>query len=104
MKSNDVESATNEQWYKRTVIFCFRFFHESSSREPLKITLGSFKIFAKTCGLWTYSQVKVHCHLCQLQIATGINDTNNKNLPLVSTPPVANNGEKYKTAYTLKLA
>jgi hypothetical protein len=27
--------------------FCFRFFHESSSPQPLKITLGLFRIFRK---------------------------------------------------------
>jgi|688.fasta_scaffold1612813_1 hypothetical protein len=30
--------------------FCFRFFHESSSPSPLKITLGgSYRIFSKIC-------------------------------------------------------
>ncbi len=28
-------------------IFCFRFFNESSSPKPLKITLGSFRFFSK---------------------------------------------------------
>ncbi len=31
-----------EQYHE---IFCFRFFHESSSPKQLKITLGSFKFF-----------------------------------------------------------
>jgi hypothetical protein len=35
------------QWHE---IFCFRFFHESSSPKPLKITLGSFQIFSTILG------------------------------------------------------
>ncbi len=38
-------------------IFCFKFFHESSSPKPLKTTLGSFRIFQK---FRRYLQVKVH--------------------------------------------
>ncbi len=38
-------------------LFCFRFFHESSSPKPLKTTLGSFRILRK---FRRYLQVKVH--------------------------------------------
>ncbi len=48
-------------------IFCFRFFHESSSPNSLKITLGSFQIFSKICG----DMRKSRC-------TTGINNTGGK--------------------------
>jgi hypothetical protein len=39
-------------------MFCFRFFHESSSPKPLRITLGSFRIISENSR--RYSQIKVH--------------------------------------------
>ncbi len=51
-------------------IFCFWFFHESHSPKPLKITLGSIRIFSKNSR--RYSQVKVH------RCTTGVNDTGGK--------------------------
>ncbi len=45
--------------------FCFRFFHESSSPKPLKITLGSFQFFGKFAEIFA-SQGAPHA---------GINDT-----------------------------
>ncbi len=48
-------------------IFCFRFFQESSSLKPLKITLGSFRIFLKICG-----------DIRKSRCTTGINYTGSK--------------------------
>jgi hypothetical protein len=61
---------TNNILYRTTMgshtvtLFCFRFFHESSSPKPLKITLGSFCIFLENRG----DIRKSRCN-------TGINDT-----------------------------
>ncbi len=59
-------------------IFCFRFFHESHSPRPLKITVGSFRIFSKIRG-----------DICRSRCTTSVNDTGGK-LPPVSTTPAAN--------------
>ncbi len=67
-------------------IFCFRFFLDSSSPKPLKITLGSFRIFSKIRGDIRKSRYKRHrwqiCQRCQLYrkklfppVSTGVNDT-----------------------------
>ncbi len=48
-------------------IFCFRFFHESLSLKPLKITVGSFRIFSK-----------VHGDICKSRCTTSVNDTGGK--------------------------
>ncbi len=96
------ESATNEQWYKRTGIFASGFFMNHLPPEPMKITLRSFKIFAKTCGHICKSRYIATCvNWFQLQIATGINDTNNKFATGVDATS-AKNGKQYQTAYTLK--
>jgi hypothetical protein len=50
-------------------IFCFRFFHESFSPKPLKITLGSFRIFSKIRG-----------DIRKSRCTTGIRDTGGKQL------------------------
>jgi hypothetical protein len=55
------------------------FFHESSSPRPLKITLGSFRIFSKICG-----------DIRKSRCTTGINDTGGKQW------------EHYQTADNLK--
>jgi hypothetical protein len=70
-------------------IFCFSFFHESPSPKPLKITLGSFRLFSKLRG-----------DIRKSRCTTGVNDTGGKlppvlttpaaNLPPVSTTPAAN--------------
>jgi hypothetical protein len=66
-------------------IFCFRFFHESPSPKPLKITLGSFRIFLKIRG-------DIRTSRC----TTGVNDIGPVSmtpvaiLPPVSTTPAAN--------------
>jgi hypothetical protein len=41
--------------FTRTVsrVFCFTFFHESSSAKPLKITLESFQFFPKFAEIFT---------------------------------------------------
>jgi hypothetical protein len=44
-----------------TAFFASGFFHESSSPKPLKITLGSFRIFFVKS--WRYSQIKLHHHI-----------------------------------------
>ncbi len=70
-------------------IFCFRFFHESSSPKPPKITLGSLRFFSKN------SQVKVHhryrWHRRQiLPPVPMVLLTSVENLPPVSTITTAN--------------
>jgi hypothetical protein len=57
-------------------IFCFRFFHESSSPKLLKITLGSFRIYSKIRG-----------DICKSAAPT-VATTPVPNLPPVSTTPV----------------
>ncbi len=52
-------------------IFCFRFFHKSSSPKPLKKTLGSFQIFSKIRG-------DIHCKK---------NWSENKSLFRIPIPP-----------------
>jgi hypothetical protein len=62
-------------------IFCFGFFHESSSPKPLKIPLGSFQICSKI--RWDICQPR--CTTCINGMAanfdsgtTGVNDTGGK--------------------------
>jgi hypothetical protein len=64
-------------------IFYYRFFHDSSSPKPLKITLGPFRIFLETCG-----------DICKSRWNSGINDGKFAIyiVPLVYLIPVANNG------------
>ncbi len=45
-------------------IFCFRFFHESPSPKPLKITVGSLRIFSKIRG-----------DIRKSRCTTGVNDS-----------------------------
>ncbi len=59
-------------------IFCFRFFHESYSHKPLKITWGSFQIFCKIWG-------DIHKSRCTTRIidtggkfSTSVNETGDK--------------------------
>ncbi len=74
-------------------IFCLRFFNESSSPKPLKITLVHFKFFPKNSR--KYSQVKVH-HQYQrhrwqiLPPVPLVLLIPGANLPPVSMIPVAN--------------
>jgi hypothetical protein len=49
------------------LIFCFRFFHESSFPKSLQITLGSFRIVLKIRG-------DIRMSMC----TTGINNTGGK--------------------------
>ncbi len=70
-------------------IFCFIFFHKSPSPKPLKITLGSFKIFSKICGVIRKSSCTTGVNDTGGKFATGVNDTGGK-LPLISTSPVVN--------------
>ena len=44
--------------------FCFRFFNESTSPKPLKITVGSFRFFSK-----------IHRDIRQSRCTTGVKDT-----------------------------
>ncbi len=52
-------------------IFCLRFFHESSSPKPLKITLGSFPIFSNICKSRCTSSINDTGG----KFATSVNDT-----------------------------
>jgi hypothetical protein len=65
-------------------IFCFSFFYESPSPKPLKITLGSSRIFKK------FSEIFAS------QGASKVSMTPVEILPLVSTTPVANNGNNMR--------
>ncbi len=56
-------------------IFCFRFFYESSSPKPLKITLESFWIFWKIPGDIRKSRCTTGINDTSSKFATGINDT-----------------------------
>jgi hypothetical protein len=89
--------------------FALGFFHESPSPKPLKITLGSFRIFSKihedicksrcTTGVTIATGVndtggKIYAGINDTggEFATGINDTGGKfchQFPLVSMTPVA---------------
>jgi hypothetical protein len=61
-------------------IFCFRFFHESSSPKPLKKNnIRVISVFLENA--WRYSQVKVHHRYQRHHVA---------NLPPVSTALEAN--------------
>jgi hypothetical protein len=92
--------------------FFFIFFHESSSPRPLKRTFGSLCSFTK-----------IHRDIRKSRYTTGFNDKGGKfapvfnykvaylppvsmtltvNLPLVSTTPVANNGNNIRLL-TLKV-
>jgi hypothetical protein len=61
-------------------IFCFRFFHESSSPKPLKITLGSFRIFSENFQRLFASQGAPSTRINNTggKFATGISDTGGK--------------------------
>jgi hypothetical protein len=56
--SSVLSSVVESQCHDVTRCFASDFFHESSSPKPLKITLGSFRIFPENSR--RYSQVKVH--------------------------------------------
>ncbi len=61
-------------------MFCFGFFLESSSPKPVKITLGSLRLFSKIHGDTVFAS----------QGAPPLSMTPVANFPLVSTTPVAN--------------
>jgi hypothetical protein len=95
-------------------IFCSRFFHESSSPKPLKITLGHFKFFRKfaeifasqsappvsTTPVANFATSSAGVVNTGGKFVTGVNDTGGKfvtnvnsaggKLPPVSTTPEAN--------------
>jgi hypothetical protein len=73
-------------------IFCFRFFHESSSPQPLKLKLGVFKYLQR------YLQVKVH-HQYQRH---GVNDIGDKFSTGIAG--VIDTGGKFSTAVSTTLA
>jgi hypothetical protein len=76
-------------------IFCFRFFHESHSPKPLKITLGSFRIFSKIRGDIRNLRCTTGVNNTGDKFATGVNDTGGKiaaginDTPAANLPPVA---------------
>jgi hypothetical protein len=59
-------------------IICFRFFNESSSPKPLKITLESFRIFSKIRGDIRKSRCNTDVNYTSGIFATGINNTGGK--------------------------
>jgi hypothetical protein len=59
-------------------IFCFRFFHELPSPKPLKITLGSIRIFSKIRGDILKSRCSTGVNDTGGKFATGVNDTGGK--------------------------
>jgi hypothetical protein len=54
------------------------FYRESSSLKPLKITLGSFRIFSKILGDIHKSRCTIDINDTGGKFATGINDTGGK--------------------------
>jgi hypothetical protein len=70
--------------------FCFRFFHESSSPKPLKITLETFQIFLKF-RRDIHSQGAPPVSMTQGANLVPVSTTAAENLPPVSTTPVAKN-------------
>jgi hypothetical protein len=72
-----------------TRFFASGFFHESPSSKPLKITLGSFRIFSKILGDIRKSRCTTGVNDTGGKFATCVNDTGGE-LPPVSTTPAAN--------------
>ncbi len=73
-----------------TRFFASGFFHESPSPKPLKITVGSFRIFSKIRGDIRKSKCTTNVNDTSGKFATGVNDIGGKKLPPVSTTPAAN--------------
>ncbi len=68
-----------ETWKKQChKIFFFRFFHESSSPKPLKIILGSFKIFLQIRRDIHKSRCTTGVNYTCGKFASGINNTGGK--------------------------
>jgi hypothetical protein len=92
MKSNDVESGTNE------LSFLFQVFFMNHLPQAQKTTLGSFQIFAKFADIFASQGAPPVTNLSP--VSTGVNYIGGKlpqvsmtptvNLLPVSTPPVAN--------------
>jgi hypothetical protein len=73
-----------------TRFFASGFFHESPSPKPLKITVGSFRIFSKIRGDIRKSKCTNDVNDTSGKFATDVNDIGGKKLPPVSTTPAAN--------------